>query len=214
MKKAKRFLSVLLTLCMVLGLLPTSVFASNQNMPFSDVDASDWFYDSVQYVYENSMMSGTGEDTFSPDTTTTRGMIVTILHSMEGKPAAKGQTFGDVAADQYYANAVAWASANGIVSGYSNGNFGPNDPITREQMAAILYKYAIYKDYDVSAGENTNLLGYDDAQEISKYAVPAIQWAVADGLMSGTTESTLDPAGSATRAQVATMLMRFCENVK
>ena len=210
MKKAKRFLSVLLTLCMVLGLLPTSVFASNQNMPFSDVDASDWFYDSVQYVYENSMMSGTGEDTFSPDTTTTRGMIVTILHSMEGKPAAKGQTFGDVAADQYYANAVAWASANGIVSGYSNGNFGPNDPITREQMAAILYKYAIYKDRDVSAGEDTNILSYDDALEISEYAVPAIQWAVADGLMSGTSASTLSPTGSATRAQVATILMQFC----
>ena len=184
-------------------------------LPFVDVDAEDWFYDKVKYAYEEGLMAGTSSNTFSPDVTTTRGMIVTILYSLEGKPAVSGDAgFEDVAAGAYYAKAVTWAAANGIVAGYGDGNFGPNDNITREQMAAILYKYAIYKDYDVSAGENTNLLGYDDAQEISKYAVPAIQWAVADGLMSGTTESTLDPAGSATRAQVATMLMRFCENVK
>ena len=131
MKRAKRFLSILLTLCMVLGMFPGTVSAANSGVPFTDVKEADWFYESVQYVYENGMMSGTRTSTFSPDTTTTRSMIVTILHRMEGTPSATGEEFTDVPAGQYYSNAVAWTSANGIVGGYGNGNFGPNDPITR-----------------------------------------------------------------------------------
>ena len=212
MKKTMRFLSVLLTLCMVMGLLPTAVFAANSEMSFSDVDSADWFYDAVQYVYENDMMKGADEDSFAPGVTTTRGMIVTILHSMEGKPEAKGTAFPDVADGQYYADAVAWASAKGIVGGYSNGNFGPNDPITREQMVAILYKYAQFKGYDVSVGEDTNILSYADAFDISEYAIPAMQWAVGAGLISGVSGNKLAPAGNASRAEAAVILMQFNEN--
>lgn len=211
MKRAKRFLCVLLTLCMVLGMIPGTVLAVNSSMPFTDVKETDWFYEAVQYVYENGMMSGTGNTTFSPDTTTTRGMIVTILHRMEGIPTIAGETFTDVADGQYYSNAVAWASANGIVSGYGNGKFGPNDPITREQMAAILYRYAQYKGYDVS--QSADLSKYTDAEQVSNYANTAIAWANAEGLINGVTLTTLVPQGNATRAQVATILMRFCENV-
>ena len=172
MKRAKRFLSVLLTFCMVLGMLPGTVFAANSKNPFTDVKKTDWFYEAVQYVYENGMMSGTGDTTFSPDTTTTRGMIVTILHRMEGKPTAAGETFTDVAAGQYYADAVAWASANGIVSGYGNNLFGPNDPITREQMAAILYRYVQYKGYDDAVKGDVS--AFADGNQVSSYAVEAM----------------------------------------
>lgn len=211
MKRAKRFLSVLLTLCMVLGMLPGTVFAANSSIPFTDVKKTDWFYEAVQYVYENGMMSGTGDTTFSPDTTTTRGMIVTILHRMEGKPSAAGEKFVDVAAGQYYADAVAWASANGIVSGYGNNLFGPNDPITREQMAAILYRYVQHKGYDDAVKGDVS--AFADGNQVSSYAVKAMNWAVGVGLISGVGNNMLDPAGSATRAQVATILMRFCENI-
>ena len=211
MKRAKRFLSVLLTLCMVLGMLPGTVFAANSSIPFTDVKKTDWFYEAVQYVYENGMMSGTGDTTFSPDTTTTRGMIVTILHRMEGKPSAAGEKFVDVAAGQYYADAVAWASANGIVSGYGNNLFGPNDPITREQMAAILYRYVQHKGYDDAVKGDVST--FADGNQVSSYAVKAMNWAVGVGMISGVGNNLLDPAGSATRAQVATILMRFCENI-
>lgn len=210
MKSAKRFLSILLTLSMVLGLLPMSAFAAKNNTPFTDVSTGDWFYESVEYVYECGMMSGTGETTFSPQTTTTRGMIVTILHRMEGTPEAAGVAFNDVDEFAYYADAVSWASENGIVGGYGNGKFGPNDPITREQMAAILYRFAQYLGMDVSVGEDTNILPYGDAEQVSEWAVEALQWAVGMGLINGI-DGKLVPQGSATRAQVATILMRFCE---
>ena len=137
MKQAKRILSLLLSLCLVLGLIPGTAFAAGGNLPFTDVNTTDWFYEAVQYAYEKGMMSGTSTTTFSPGGTTTRGMIVTILHRMEGTPTANGTAFTDVPADQWYSNAVSWASANRIVGGYGNGLFGPGDPITREQMAAI-----------------------------------------------------------------------------
>lgn len=210
MKRAKRFLSILLTLSMVLGLFPMSAFAAKNNTPFTDVNTGDWFYEAVEYVYECGMMSGTGETTFSPQTTTTRGMIVTILHRMEGTPEAAGEAFTDVDTLAYYADAVAWASESGIVGGYGNSEFGPNDPITREQMAAILYRYAQYLDIDVSVGEDTNILSYGDAEQVSEWAVEALQWAVSAGLINGI-DGNLVPQGSATRAQVATILMRFCE---
>ncbi len=181
---------------------------------FNDVSANDWFASAVDYVTGKGMMNGTAENTFSPKANTTRGMVVTVLYRLENQPSTSAASFTDVASGAYYANAVAWANANGIVSGYGSGKFGPNDKVTREQLAAILYRYAQYKKYDVSVGEDTNILSYDDAQSISSYAIPAIQWACGAGVVTGKSGSKLDPKGNATRAEVAAMLMRFCENVK
>lgn len=179
---------------------------------FEDVYVSDWYFDAVQYVYENDMMAGTSDITFSPNQTTTRGMIVTILYRLEGEPTVTGTTaFTDVTADQYYANAVAWAVQNGIVAGSDATTFAPNNAITREQMAAILYRYAQFKGYDVSA--KADLSTYIDAADVSAYATDAMAWASQTGLITGTSATTLTPAGNATRAQVATILMRFCENI-
>lgn len=179
---------------------------------FADVAADAWYADAVQYVYENGMMSGTSETTFSPDLTTTRGMIVTILYRMENEPAVTGTTaFTDVAADQYYANAVAWAAQNGIVSGTTATTFAPNNAITREQMAAILYRYAQFKGYDVSV--KADLSVYTDAAQVSTYATDAMAWANGAQLITGTSQTMQTPASNATRAQVATILMRFCENI-
>lgn len=182
---------------------------------FADVAADAWYADAVQYVYENGMMSGTSETTFSPDVTTTRGMIVTILYRLEGSPDLSNENLGypyaDVDANAYYADAVYWARQNGIVSGMSAEQFAPNNAITREQMAAILYRYAQHKGYDVTA--KADLSVFTDAAQVSTYATDAMAWANASGLISGTSATTLSPAGSATRAQVATILMRFCENI-
>ena len=211
MKRVKRFLSVLLTLCMLMGMLPSTAFAVDHSMPFADVENTDWFYDAVEYVYDNGIMSGTGDTTFSPDIATTRSMIVTILHRMEGTPSANGEGFADVPAGQWYTNAISWASANGVVSGYGNGMFGPNDPITREQMAAILYRYVQYKEYDHAATGDVS--AFADFSQTSDYAVEALNWATGEGLISGVGNNMLDPTGSATRAQAAMILMRFCEQV-
>lgn len=181
---------------------------------FNDVSANDWFASAVDYVTGKGMMNGTADNTFSPKANTTRGMVVTVLYRLENQPSTSAASFTDVASGAYYANAVAWANANGIVSGYGSGKFGPNDKVTREQLAAILYRYAQYKKYDVSVGEDTNILSYDDAQSISSYAIPAIQWACGAGVVTGKSGSKLAPKGNATRAEVAAMLMRFCENVK
>ena len=206
----KRLLSLLLVWCMVFGLCPATAFAANSNNPFTDVETADWFYDAAQYVYDNGMMNGTSSTTFSPDATTTRAMIVTILHRMENEPAAEAAGFTDVSDAMYYADAIDWAAANGIVNGVSAAAFAPDDPITREQMAAILYRYAQVKDYDVSA--SGSLDGYTDAPRISAYAVTAMQWANSAGLITGNTATTINPTGNATRAEVATILMRFCES--
>ena len=176
----------------------------------TDVDAGKWYHDAVDYVVTHGLMQGTSATSFEPNTTTSRGMIVTILYRLEGEPETADTSFDDVAEGRYCTNAVAWAAANGIVNGYGNGSFGPDDTITREQMAAILYRYAAYKGYDVAA--RANLAGYTDADQISAYAVDAIAWANAEGLVNGTSTTTMDPAGNATRAQVAAILMRFCEN--
>lgn len=181
-------------------------------LPFTDVASGSWYYDSVAYVYEQGLMGGTGEGRFSPDLTTSRAMIVTILYRLEGSPAVSGgASFADVTAGQWYSDGVAWASANGIVTGYSNGSFGPDDTITREQMAAILYRYARYKGYDLSA--QAALDGYADAAQVSAYAADAMKWAVGSGLITGTSGTTLSPAGSATRAQAAVILARFCQTL-
>ena len=188
--------------------------ATPSETKFNDVSANDWFASAVDYVTGKGMMNGTADNTFSPKANTTRGMVVTVLYRLENQPSTSAASFTDVASGAYYANAVAWANANGIVSGYGSGKFGPNDKVTREQLAAILYRYAQYKKYDVSVGEDTNILSYDDAQSISSYAIPAIQWACGAGVVTGKSGSKLDPKGNATRAEVAAMLMRFCENVK
>ena len=195
----------------------SAAFTKSEEKPeqiagFTDVLTTDWFADAVQYAVDNGMMNGTSETTFRPNGTTTRGMIVTILYRLEKEPAVdNGAGFADVAADQYYADAVAWASANDIVTGYSEKKFGPDDSITREQFAAILYRYAQYKKIDVTA--TADLSGYADAAQISAYAETAMKWANGEGLITGVTDTMLKPAGNATRAQAATILMRFCEEV-
>ena len=159
-------------------------------------------------------MDGTDAEHFSPDVTTTRAMVVTVLWRLENCPEPWQATkFDDVADGLWYSEAVAWASGNGIVTGYGDGTFGPNDTITREQFAAILWRYDKYRGYDVSAGEATSLTGYTDVSSVSAYALSATRWAVGTGLMQGT-DNRLNPAANATRAQVAAMFHRFCEKVQ
>ena len=179
--------------------------------PFTDVAENAWYADAVQYVYEKGIMNGTSATSFSPNDTTTRGMIVTMLHRLEDTPSAVSSGFTDVAAGAWYADAVAWAAANGVVNGISDSSFAPETAITREQLATILYRYAQLKGYDVSV--SGDLSGYADASQISEYAITAMQWANENGLITGNTATTLNPQGNATRAEVATILMRFIENM-
>ena len=180
-------------------------------LPFTDVASTDWYYDAVAYAYENDLMNGISSTQFNPNGTTTRGMIATILYRLEGEPEAPACDFTDVAAGQYYTDAIAWAAENHLVNGYGDGTFGPNDNITREQMSALLYRYAEFKGYDLTA--RGDLSGYTDASQISDYAVTAMQWATAEGLVNGMGDGTLAPRGNSTRAQIATILMRFLENI-
>lgn len=181
-------------------------------LPFGDVKTADWFYNDVKYVYEKGMMAGTAADVFAPNATTTRAMIVTILYRLEGSPAVTGTSaFVDVPAGQWYTDAVNWAAANQIVKGTSATTFAPNDSITREQMAAILYRYAQYKGYDVT--KKADLSGYSDNSQVSAYAKDALAWANAAKLINGVTNTTLAPQGNATRAQVSAILHRFCDGV-
>ena len=173
---------------------------------------SDWFHENVVYVYENGLMNGTSDTLFTPYGTVTRGMIVTILHRLEGEPeSGYDMPFTDVAEGQWYTEAIRWAAGEGIVNGVSDTAFAPNDPITREQFAAILWRYAKSKGYDVSIGESTNILSYSDFDEISEYAIEAMQWACGAGIISGRGGGILDPRGTASRAEAAAMLMRFVE---
>lgn len=180
-------------------------------LPFVDLDEDDWWFDSIYYVCARGLFQGTSGSTFEPQGTMTRAMLVTVLHRLEGAPdvSATGP-FQDVQAGQWYTAAVNWASANGIVEGYPNGRFGVGDDVTRQQVAVILYRYAKYKGYSLSAA--VDLGGYSDAAEIDAWARDAMTWANAKGIIAGTTPSTLIPRGSASRAQVATILMRFVEN--
>ncbi len=184
---------------------------SSGTIPFRDVSEGDWCYEAVKYAYENGLMTGTSTSTFEPDATTTRGMVVTILYRLEGQPDVSGSFFPDVASRQYYTDAVAWAVQNGIVVGYNNGNFGPHDTITREQLAAILFRYASYKGYNVA--ERTDLSKFSDKDQIHGYAVEPLAWANSEGLVNGTSAATLNPRGGAARAQVAAVLTRFCQNI-
>lgn len=177
------------------------------SLPFTDVEARDWFYEAVAYVYSHGMMQGLSEDRFAPYSTMDRAMIVTILHRLEGSPAALPASFTDVADGQYYAVPVAWASSEGIVEGYEDSTFRPSDPITREQLAAILYRYARYKGLDVSV--KGDLGRFPDAPSVSLYAADAMSWAVGTGLITGL-DGMLQPRGEAGRAQTAVILQRLC----
>ena len=184
-----------------------------ESLPFTDIADNAWYADAVRYVYKHGLMAGTSATTFAPDVTTSRSMIATILWRMAGSPVVNyAMTYTDVAQGQWYSEAVRWATSEGIVGGYGNGLFGTNDPITREQFAAMLYRFAQEQGYEVSIGENTNILSYTDVADLSEYAISAMQWAVGAGIINGTGDgSTLSPQGQATRAQAAVMLMRFCE---
>ena len=177
---------------------------------FQDASASAWYHDGVHFCLQNGLMVGVTEDTFQPDTATTRGMIAAMLYRLEGQPAVTGANpFPDVKSGSYCDDATAWAAANGIVTGYESGEFRPGQAITRQEMAAILYRYAQYKKLDTSVGEDTNILSFEDVSQLSDYAIPAMQWAVGAGVINGTTASTLSPRGDASRAQVANILCRF-----
>ena len=178
--------------------------------PFTDVSEKDWFYGDVMFVYENGLMLGTSKTLFSPYGTATRGMMATILWRMEGSPAPKGKnSFTDVEAGKWYADAITWTAENGIFAGYGKDKFGPDDPITREQLAAIFYRYADYKGYDLTV--KGNLDKFKDADKITDYAKMAMQWAVGSSLVKGKSGNLLDPQGTATRAEIAAMLHRFIE---
>lgn len=184
--------------------------AAPVGLPFADVSSSDWFYNDVRYVYEKGIMDGTGADRFSPNAPLTRAMIVTILYRMAGSPSVSGSSdFTDVAAGKWFAKAVAWAAANGIVNGYGSGLFGPNDPVTREQLAAILYRYAVYGGMTAVTLEE-NLGSFADTAQLSAYAIQAMNWAVGQGLINGS-GSNLVPKAQATRAQVAAIIHRYLE---
>ena len=184
--------------------------AAPVGLPFADVSGSDWFYNDVRYVYEKGIMDGTGIDRFSPNAPLTRAMIVTILYRMAGSPSVSGSSdFTDVAAGKWFAKAVAWAAANGIVNGYGSGLFGPNDPVTREQLAAILYRYAVYGGMTAVTLEE-NLGSFADTAQLSAYAIQAMNWAVGQGLINGS-GSNLVPKAQATRAQVAAIIHRYLE---
>ena len=190
---------------------PTIIAALNPtpNVDFLDVSRTDWFYYDVRYVCENGLMNGTSRNRFSPYGTATRGMLVTILYRMENEPRCFGSAaFSDVKPGAYYEKAVVWASQNNIVSGYTDGTFRPDAPVTREQLASILYRYTLYRGQDVSAGETTSLTGYGDAQAVSSYALPAMRWACGTGILQGA-NGKLSPSGLATRAQLAAMLHRY-----
>ena len=184
---------------------------SKPKLPFTDVSTSDWFYSDVMFVYENGLFSGTDSRSFSPNASMTRAMLVTVLYRLEGEPVGTGSSsFSDVRSGSYYEKAVAWAAANGIVTGTGSTSFSPDAKVTREQLAAILYRYAQYKKLDTDAG--AKLDSFSDAGNVSGYASEALSWAVSEGLINGAS-GRLMPKGDATRAQVAAILHRFVENV-
>ena len=181
--------------------------------PFTDVDTAKWYHLSVDYVLAHKMMNGVSSRAFAPNANLTRGMLVQILYNLEGKPKGTAANFSDVQADAWYAEAVGWAASNKVVTGYADGTFRPNAAVTREQAAAILYRYAQSKGIDVSVGENTNILSYVDVQQASEYAIPALQWAVGAGVQNGKNGGRLAPTGTATRAEIAAIMQRWCENI-
>lgn len=188
--------------------IPKSGETTTWKNPFLDVSESDWFYDAVKAANRNELMNGTAANYFDPNADITRGMFVTVLYRMAGSPITGVLDFVDVPSYEYYAAAIAWAHKGGIVMGISDTEFAPDDKITREQMAAILYRYMNYNNLDTSAGDNTNVLSYSDSFAMSEYAVPAMQWAVGAGVMNGNGDGTFAPANNATRAEAAAVFVR------
>ena len=196
------------TFTMPNGQVTVTVTFEQAPLPFPDVTEGDWFYDAVRYAYETGLMDGVGDSLFAPNSETTRAQLVTILYRLEGAPEVSGTSgFSDVAAGIWYTDAVAWAAQNGIVNGVSDTEFAPGDDITREQLAVILYRYAACQGYDVS--QRADLSGFGDASSIRPYAQEALSWAHAQGLVLGFEDGSLRPQGTASRAQIAAVLMRF-----
>ena len=207
----KQLCSLLMALALVVGLLPSAARAAENASSFADVPAAAWYADAVQYAYEKNLMTGVSASEFAPDGTATRGQIVTILWRLAGSPVVNyAMRYADVNEGAWYGEAVRWAASAGIVTGYTESSFGPNDAITREQLAAILYRY-IKTQGQGFTGMWYFPLRYDDAASISSWADEAMHWCVMKGLLNGTSETTLSPQATATRAQLAAILQRFCE---
>lgn len=206
--KTKKLLSLVLAFVMFVGLLPITAFAVNEADHFVDVPANAWYYDAVSYVYDKGLMVGVEENHFAPTAVSTRGMIVTVLHRMEGEPAGTGEGFTDVADDKWYSEAVRWSQGKGIVEGDENGHFRPDEAMSREELVAVFYRYAKYKGYDTEDREDLN--DFIDSSDVQPYAVEALRWAIAAGLINGFEDSTIRPSVSCERAQLATVLMRVC----
>lgn len=207
----KRLCSLALAMALTVSLFTGTASAAGWN-PFWDVPQSHWAHEAVTYVYDNDLMNGTDGSLFSPESTTTRAQVVTVLYRLAGQPAADWENpFWDVPASAWFHDAVTWAWENDITGGVSSTHFGAGNAVTREQLATFLYRYAQDQGYDTSA--RADLSGYSDAGLVSSYATEALSWANATGLITGTTGTTLSPQGSATRAQVATILSRFCQDV-
>ena len=234
MKRAYRFIALILLLALLMSLFPVAVFASDSDSlvsptlsasdnssshadtcpsrKYTDVnpDPSNWYHPHVDYAVEHGLMNGTSATTFNPNGTITRAMVVTILYRMGGSPTMSGNPgYSDVLPGKWYSNAIKWATDTGIATGYGSGKFGPNDPVTREQMATFLMRYAKFKGKNPSA--TGSLSGYTDAGQVHSWAVDAVRWAVSIGIIQGTSSTTLNPRGNASRAQFATIAHRYMD---
>ena len=201
---------MVMAFCMLIALFPTTAFSANTS--FKDVDSGSWYYDSVKYACEKGLMKGTAEDIFSPDSELTRAQLCQIFYNIEKEPAVTGNAFTDVSASSWYYSAVNWAANSKIVNGVGNGMFSPDSAVTREQMVTIMYNYSAYKEYDVD--DIVSLTDFTDADTVSSWAETAMQWAVSEDIITGISATSIGPGSTATRAQAATILMRFCTNVE
>jgi len=185
---------------------------------YTDLDRTEWYHDAIHYCLEHTLMQSVDGSRFDPEGLTTRAMIITILWRLEGCPVVNyAMNFEDVDADQWYIEAIRWAVSEKLIEGYGSGKFGTDDPITREQLVTVMWRYAICKGYNVSVGENTNILSYGDVSDAAEWAIPALQWACGSGVIQGIADGStvnLQPQGNASRAQTAAILQRFCENAE
>ena len=213
-KTCARLGSALLATVLLLSIIPAaSAIGVETRSPddFVDLDLNAWYANAVTYTLEHGILNGTGPDTFSPEDTLTRAMAVQMIYAMDGKPNTGFHTYGDVSPDAWYNRAVAWANVKQIMYGYQEGRFVPDDPITREQLALILYKYAQMYHYNTLV--RADLSAFADGDSVSPWAAESMSWAVASGLMSGRTGNLLAPTGTATRAEIAQIMMNFCVKV-
>ena len=221
--KARRIIGILTALVMLVCLPAQTAYAAEgdpaiaetePDLPFTDVTPDSDYYEDILFVYANDIMNGMSSTTFGEDLTLTRGMLVTILHRLEGEPVVNyAMNFTDVEPEAWYTEAIRWAAATGIVNGYGDSLFGPDDDVTREQLAAILYRYANFKGYDTGIGEDTNILSYDDSFEISDWAFPAMQWACGTDVVNSGNTPAIRSAEAATRGEIAHAIRAFLEEV-